>query len=290
MKITRKGIVLAGGSGTRLNPVTLAKSKQLVPVYDKPMVYYPISTLMLAGIKDILLITTPNEQNSFKNLLGDGRKWGINISYEIQKKPEGIAQAFLIAEDFINNKPVCLILGDNLFHGDGLSSKLIKSSNNFKDATIFGYSVRDPERYGVISFDNSMKVIEINEKPSNPLSNYAVTGIYFYDTDVLEMAKSLKPSNRNELEITDLNNLYLKEGRLKVELMSRGMVWLDTGTFESLHEASVYVHTIQKRQGNMICCPEEIAFRSNWINKKELKALGENLKKSTYGKYLLDLN
>lgn len=290
MKITRKGIVLAGGSGTRLNPITLAKSKQLVPIYDKPMVYYPIATLMLAGIKDILLITTPTEQNSFRNLLGDGSKWGINISYEIQKEPNGIAQAFIIAEKFIDNNPVCLILGDNLFHGDGLSLTLKKSSKNYDDATIYGYRVRDPERYGVISFDNSMKVTEINEKPSNPLSNYAVTGIYFYDSDVIEMAKSLKPSSRNELEITDLNNLYLKQGRLKVELMSRGMVWLDTGTFESLHEASVYVHTIQNRQGYMICCPEEIAFRSNWITKNELKSLGEDLKKSSYGKYLLDLH
>ncbi len=290
MRMNRKGIVLAGGSGTRLNPVTLAKSKQLVPVYDKPMVYYPIATLMLADIKDILLITTPTEQNSFRNLLGDGSQWGINITYEIQREPEGIAQAFIIGENFIENNPVCLILGDNLFHGDGLSSTLKKSSNNYNDATIYGYRVRDPERYGVISFDNSMKVTEINEKPTNPSSNYAVTGIYFYDSDVVEMAKSLKPSYRNELEITDLNNLYLKEGRLKVELMSRGMVWLDTGTFESLHEASVYVHTIQNRQGNMICCPEEIAFRSNWITKSELIALGENLRKSTYGKYLLNLD
>ena len=289
MKYKRKGIVLAGGYGTRLSPITHAKSKQLIPIYDKPMIYYPISTLMLAGINEILLITTPSEKESFKKLLGNGNQWGINIEYAVQDKPGGIAQAFLIAEDFIDKNPVCLILGDNLFHGDKLGEKLTKSSLNNNDAIIFGYKVSDPQRYGVITFDQNKKVIKIEEKPLIAKSPYVVTGIYFYDCDVVHMAKLLKPSTRNELEITDLNNLYLKEKRLKVEILGRGMVWLDTGTFESLYEANTYVHTIQKRQGNIICCPEEIAYRSNWITLNELKFLGKNLMKSEYGKYLLDL-
>lgn len=285
----RKGIVLAGGSGTRLSPITYAKSKQLIPIYDKPMIYYPISTLMLAGINEILLITTPSEQESFKKLLGNGDQWGIDIKYAVQTHPKGIAQAFLIAEEFIDKNPVCLILGDNLFHGDKLGEKLTKSSLNNNDAVIFGYKVSDPQRYGVISFDKEKKVIEIEEKPIIAKSPYVITGIYFYDCDVVQMAKLLKPSKRNELEITDLNNLYLREKRLKVEIMGRGMVWMDTGTFESLYEATTYVHTIQKRQGNIICCPEEIAYRSKWISLDELKILGKGLIKSEYGRYLLDL-
>ena len=285
----RKGIVLAGGSGTRLSPITYAKSKQLIPIYDKPMIYYPISTLMLAGINEILLITTPSEQESFKKLLGNGDQWGIDIKYAVQTHPKGIAQAFLIAEEFIDKNPVCLILGDNLFHGDKLGEKLTKSSLNNNDAIIFGYKVSDPQRYGVISFDKEKKVIEIEEKPIIAKSPYVITGIYFYDCDVVQMAKLLKPSKRNELEITDLNNLYLREKRLKVEIMGRGMVWMDTGTFESLYEATTYVHTIQKRQGNIICCPEEIAYRSKWISLDELKILGKGLIKSEYGRYLLDL-
>ena len=285
----RKGIVLAGGSGTRLSPITYAKSKQLIPIYDKPMIYYPISTLMLAGINEILLITTPSEQESFKKLLGNGNQWGIDIKYAVQTHPKGIAQAFLIAEEFIDKNPVCLILGDNLFHGDKLGEKLTKSSLNNNDAVIFGYKVSDPQRYGVISFDKEKKVIDIEEKPIIAKSPYVITGIYFYDCDVVQMAKLLKPSKRNELEITDLNNLYLREKRLKVEIMGRGMVWLDTGTFESLYEATTYVHTIQKRQGNIICCPEEIAYRSKWISLDELKILGKGLIKSEYGRYLLDL-
>ncbi len=285
----RKGIVLAGGSGTRLSPITYAKSKQLIPIYDKPMIYYPISTLMLAGINEILLITTPSEQESFKKLLGNGNQWGIDIKYAVQTHPKGIAQAFLIAEEFIDKNPVCLILGDNLFHGDKLGEKLTKSSLNNNDAVIFGYKVSDPQRYGVISFDKEKEVIDIEEKPIIAKSPYVITGIYFYDCDVVQMAKLLKPSKRNELEITDLNNLYLREKRLKVEIMGRGMVWMDTGTFESLYEATTYVHTIQKRQGNIICCPEEIAYRSKWISLDELKILGKGLIKSEYGRYLLDL-
>ncbi len=268
----RKGIILAGGSGTRLYPTTLSISKQLVPVYDKPMIYYPLSVLMLSDIKEILLISTPQHIELYKILLGDGSNWGLSISYEVQPSPGGLSQAFLIGENFINNHPCCLILGDNIFHGANLEDLLLSASNEKDFATIFAYKVSNPEQFGVIEFDSENNVKNIIEKPENPKSDYAATGIYFYDENVVSYAKTLKPSKRGELEITDLNNIYLEQNKLKVKLMSRGYAWLDTGNYESLTEASQFVYLIEKRQGNKICCPEEIALKKDWISKKDLLA------------------
>ena len=284
--VRRKGIILAGGNGSRLYPITKATSKQLIPVYDKPMIYYPLSTLMLAGIKDILIITTPHDNKSFRELLGNGSQFGINIKYKIQSKPEGIAQAFLIAEDFIENSNVTLILGDNLFHGDFLVNKLKKSYLINEGASIFAYSVSDPERYGVVEFDAKGIAYNIEEKPKNPKSKFAITGLYFYDNTVVEKAKKIKPSSRGELEITDLNKMYMKEGKLIVEKMNRGMTWLDTGTTDSLHEASSYIRSLEKRQGLKIGCPEEVAWRVGFIDDEQLYSLSIDLPKSGYGKYL----
>ena len=285
----RKGIILAGGTGSRLNPITLGVSKQLLPVYDKPMVYYPLSTLMLAGIREILIITNENDQPNFKRLLGDGEQLGINIEYAIQKKPEGLAQAFIIGEAFIKNSPVVLILGDNLFHGQDLISKLENCSLSNIGAKLFAYPVRDPENYGVAEFNKNGELIDIVEKPKNPKSSFAITGIYFYDNTVIERAKNIKKSSRDEYEITDLNLSYLKEKNLSVELMGRGMAWLDTGSFESLHEASGYIRTLEHRQGLKVGCPEEIAWRKGWINNSQLCELAKNFCRSGYGLYLENL-
>ena len=282
----RKGIILAGGTGSRLYPITKATSKQLIPVYDKPMIYYPLSTLMLAGIKDILIITTPYDKESFIKLLGNGSQFGINISYEIQEKPEGIAQAFLIAEDFINNSKIALILGDNLFYGDSFVKKLQKNYLLNEGASIFAYSVVNPERYGVVEFDSNGRAYNIEEKPKKPKSKFVVTGLYFYDNTVVDKAKKIKPSNRGELEITDINKMYMKEGKLNVEKMNRGMTWLDTGTTDSLHEASSYIRSLEKRQGLKIGCPEEVAWRRGYIDEDQLYSLSTNLVKSGYGEYL----
>ena len=282
----RKGIVLAGGSGTRLAPLTTAVSKQLMPVYDKPMIYYPLSTLMLAGIREFLVITTPQDQYSFKQLLGDGSNWGMSISYAVQSRPDGLAQAFLIAEDFLDGSPVALILGDNLFHGHELIPQL-QAANIDQGSTVFAYPVRDPERYGVVEFDSSGKALSIEEKPSFPRSRYAVTGLYFYDSSVVELAKTVLPSSRGELEITSLNRMYLEQNLLSVQLMGRGMAWFDTGTFDSLHEAGSYIRTLQQRQGLKVGCPEEVAWRQGWIDSKQLQLLAEPLLKSGYGQYLL---
>ncbi|MFL2733029.1 MAG: glucose-1-phosphate thymidylyltransferase RfbA [Gammaproteobacteria bacterium] len=284
----RKGIILAGGSGTRLYPITKSISKQLLPVYDKPMIYYPLSTLMLAGIKDILIITTPEDNKNFSDLLGNGNQWGIDISYAIQPKPEGIAQAFLISEEFISNNPSALILGDNLFFGSELESKLLTVSSKL-DSTVFAYHVNDPERYGVVEIDDKKNALSIEEKPHAPKSNFVITGLYFYDNSVVDIAKSLKPSPRGELEITDVNRYYLEKQSLKVEVLDRGFAWLDTGTHESLIEAGTFIETIQKRQGQMICCPEEIAFRKGLIDEKELENLAQPLLKNYYGQYLINL-
>ena len=284
--VRRKGIILAGGSGSRLYPITKATSKQLIPVYDKPMIYYPLSTLMLAGIKDILIITTPHDNENFRELLGNGSQFGITIKYKIQSKPEGIAQAFLIAEDFIGDSSVTLILGDNLFHGDFLVNRLQKSYLLNEGASIFAYSVSDPERYGVVEFDSKGIAYNIEEKPKNPKSKFAITGLYFYDNTVVEKAKKIKPSDRGELEITDLNKMYMKESKLIVEKMNRGMTWLDTGTTDSLHEASSYIRSLEKRQGLKIGCPEEVAWRVGFINDEQLYSLSIDLTKSGYGKYL----
>ena len=289
MTSSRKGIILAGGNATRLYPLTYSVSKQLMPVYDKPMIYYPLSTLMLTGIKEYLVIVSPIHLEAFKTLLGDGNQWGISIKYAIQKKPEGLAQAFLIAEEFIDNHPSALILGDNLYHGNDLTPQLEKANVKKKGATIFVYPVSDPQRYGVAEFDENKKVINLEEKPSNPKSRYAVTGIYFYDDSAVNKAKQIMPSSRGELEITSLNNLYLKENNLFVEIMGRGMAWLDTGTFDSLHQAGSYIRLLERRQGLKVGCPEEVAWRKNCINKKELQKLAENMIKSGYGKYLLDI-
>lgn len=284
-----KGIILAGGSGSRLYPVTLGTSKQLLPVYDKPMIYYPLSVLMLAGIRDILVITTPEDQENFKRLLGDGRQWGISLAYEVQPTPGGLAQAFLIGEEFIAGDPCALILGDNLFYGRGLTGILRKACDREEGATIFGYPVRDPERYGVVEMDPSGRAISLEEKPSCPRSSYAVVGLYFYDRHVVDHAGKLSPSTRGELEITDLNRLYLENGLLNVELFGRGFAWLDTGTHESLLEASNFIAAVQNRQGMMVSCPEEIAWRRGFINDKQFKGLVELLRKNEYGKYLIEL-
>jgi len=284
-----KGIILAGGSGTRLYPVTQAISKQLLPIYDKPMVYYPLSTLMLAGIRDILLISTPKDTPRFEELLGDGRKWGIRLKYQEQKSPDGIAQAFLIGKKFIGNDPVALILGDNLFHGHDLTALLKKAAQKKRGATIFAYPVDDPERYGVVQFDKRGKAIGIEEKPKRPRSRYAVVGLYFYDNRVVQIAAGLKPSARGELEITDVNKAYLERGQLDVAPMGRGYAWLDTGTHESLLEASHFIETIERRQGLKIACPEEIAYRMGYISGAKLKALARPLAKSGYGEYLLKI-
>jgi len=287
--VKRKGIILAGGNGSRLYPITKATSKQLIPVYDKPMIYYPLSTLMLAGIRDILIITTPNDRDTFEKLLGNGSQFGINIKYKIQTKPEGIAQAFLIAEEFIKNSSVTLILGDNLFHGDFLVNQLQKNYLLNEGASIFAYSVSDPQRYGVVEFDSKGKAYNIEEKPINPKSKFAITGLYFYDNSVVAKAKKIKPSDRGELEITDLNKMYMKEGKLNVEKMNRGMTWLDTGTTDSLHEASSYIRTLERRQGLKIGCPEEVAWRMNFIDDDQLYSLSIDLKKSGYGEYLQNI-
>jgi glucose-1-phosphate thymidylyltransferase len=284
-----KGIVLAGGSGTRLYPLTIGVSKQLLPVYDKPMVFYPISVLMLAGIRDILIITTPEDIKSYQKLLGSGYRFGINISYKIQQSPDGLAQAFVIGEDFIANDSVCLVLGDNIFYGQGFSEQLVKAAIRNSGATIFGYKVKDPDRFGVVEFDAQMKAVSIEEKPSIPKSDYAVTGLYFYDNNVIEIAKSVEPSARGELEITSINNIYMERGDLHVEILGRGFSWLDTGTHDSLMEASAFVQTVQHRQGLQIACLEEIAFNKGWLTSKQLIDLAKPMIKNEYGKYLLSL-
>jgi len=284
-----KGIILAGGSGTRLYPITMGVSKQLLPVYDKPMIYYPLSVLMLAGIKDILIITTPEDQQGFIRLLGDGSQFGINLSFAVQPSPDGLAQAFIIGEKFIGQDPVCLVLGDNIFFGQGFTPKLRSAAERNSGATVFGYQVMDPERFGVVEFDSSFKALSIEEKPANPKSNWAVTGLYFYDNNVVDIAKMIKPSARGEIEITSVNEVYLNNNQLTVELLGRGFAWLDTGTHDSLIEAGSFVETVQKRQGMMVACPEEIAWRNGWLTNNDVYTFGKKLEKNSYGQYLMNL-
>jgi glucose-1-phosphate thymidylyltransferase len=287
--MARKGIILAGVAGSRLHPLTQVVSKQLMPIYDKPMIYYPLSTLLIAGISQILIITTPEESQRFKDLLGDGSNWGITLEYVVQPSPDGLAQAFILGEEFIGSDSVTLVLGDNIFYGHDLQKALMESSKQEVGATVFGYHVHDPERYGVVDFDDNWKALSIEEKPAKAKSNYAVTGLYFYDNKVVELAKKIKPSHRGELEITDLNNLYLESGELSVQLMGRGSAWLDTGTIDSLLDAANFIAAIEKRQGLKICCPEEITFRKGYITKQQLIALAQPLIKSGYGKYLIKI-
>lgn len=284
-----KGIILAGGSGSRLHPMTLAVSKQLLPIYDKPMIYYPLATLMQAGIREILIITTPHDAPMFEHLLGDGKRWGLEISYQQQPKPEGLAQAFIIGEEFIGDSRVCLVLGDNIFYGNRIEDKLKNAVNQEKGASIFAYYVNDPERYGVVSLDENSNAIDLEEKPANPKSHYAVTGLYMYDNDVVDIAKSIKPSHRGELEITDVNKVYLERKTLKVELFDRGTAWLDTGTIQSLLDAANFIRVLEERQGLKIASPEEIAYRQGFIDESQLRVLAESLKNSGYGHYLLQL-